>query len=38
MTPYYYKTSRKDQQKALNATELTVSLEFGVGVYRKEQP
>lgn len=37
MTPYYYKTSREDQQKAANASVLTVSLEFGVGVYRKEQ-
>ena len=37
MTPYYYKTGREDQQKAANAKELTVSLEFGVGVYRKEQ-
>lgn len=36
MTPYYYKTSREDQQKAANASSLTVSLEFGVGVYRKE--
>ena len=36
MTPYYYKTGREDQQKAANAAELTVTLEFGVGVYRKE--
>ena len=36
MTPYYYKTGREDQQKAANAKELTVTLEFGVGVYRKE--
>ena len=37
MTPYYYKTSRADQQKAATARELTVTLEFGVGVYRKEK-
>lgn len=36
MTPYYYKTGREDQQKAADAKELTVTLEFGVGVYRKE--
>lgn len=36
MTPYYYKTSREDQQKAAAARALTVTLEFGVGVYRKE--
>jgi len=35
MTPYYYKTSREDQQKAEEAAELTVRLEFGVGRYTK---
>ncbi len=38
MTPYYYKTSRADQQKAADAQALTVTLEFGVGVYRKDGP
>lgn len=37
MTPYYYKTSREDQQKAAEAKELTVTLEFGLGVYGKEE-
>lgn len=35
MTPYYYKTSRADQQKAETAQELDVTLSFGVTVYEK---
>lgn len=35
MTPYYYKTSRDDQQKVENLTELLVSLEFAIAEYKK---
>lgn len=35
MTPYYYKTGKADQQKAAEASELTVSLAFGITVYEK---
>ena len=35
MTPYYYKTGKKDQEKAQNATELTVGAAFRVLVYKK---
>ena len=36
MTPYYYKTGVQDQQKLQALQQLTVTLEFGVLVYRKK--
>ena len=36
MTPYYYKTSRADQQKLEALEQLTTNLSFGVYVLRKE--
>lgn len=36
MTPYYYKTGERDQQKLLALQSLSVSLEFGVLVYRRQ--
>lgn len=36
MTPYYYKTGVKDQQKLAQLQQLEVSLEFCVLVYRKK--
>lgn len=36
MTPYYYKTGAKDQQKLYALQQLSVRIEFGVLVYRKE--
>lgn len=35
MTPYYYKTSRADQQKLQKIERLTTEIEFGVDVFRK---
>jgi 23S rRNA (guanine745-N1)-methyltransferase len=35
MTPYYYKTSRNDQQKIQNIEKLSVSLEFAIAEYEK---
>ena len=35
MTPYYYKTSRSDQQKLENINRLTTEIEFSVLVYKK---
>ena len=35
MTPYYYKTGVKDQQKAEQAKELAVQLAFGLAIYQK---
>ncbi len=35
MTPYYYKTGAKDQQKAERAQELDVQLAFGLAVYQR---
>lgn len=35
MTPYYYKTGIKDQQKLNNVESLKVRLEFGLVVYKK---
>ena len=37
MTPYYYKTSRSDQQKLELKKELETEIEFGVAVYKKGQ-
>lgn len=37
MTPYYYKTSQKDQQKLDNLNSLKVTAEFLVLIYRKKQ-
>ena len=37
MTPYYYKTGAADQEKAAQAEGLTVSVEFGIFVYEKEE-
>lgn len=36
MTPYYYKTGARDQEKAARADTLDVSLAFGLAVYRKD--
>jgi|GEM_PF-11468 len=36
MTPYYYKTAAKDQQKLRQLTDLQVTLAFSVLVYRKK--
>lgn len=35
MTPYYYKTSRKDQEKLETINSLTTKIEFGIFVYKK---
>lgn len=35
MTPYYYKTSEKDQQKLCALTQLETEVEFGILTYRK---
>lgn len=35
MTPYYYKTSRKDQEKVLKLNTLTTKIEFGIIIYKK---
>lgn len=35
MTPYYYKTSKADQQKAAKLNSLAVKAEFGISVYIK---
>ena len=35
MTPYYYKTSRKDQEKVTHLTELTTPISFGIFVFEK---
>ena len=35
MTPYYYKTSAQDQEKASKAEKLKTRLEFGIYVYEK---
>ena len=37
MTPYYYKTSRKDQEKLSEVTDLSVTFSFAVFLYSKEQ-
>lgn len=37
MTPYYYKTSRSDQQKLLSRDTLTTQTRFGIIVYRKHE-
>lgn len=36
MTPYYYKTSKKDQDKLSALKELRTQVEFGVCIYRKQ--
>ena len=36
MTPYFYKTSREDQEKLLNIPRLSTETEFGVDVYRRD--
>ena len=36
MTPYYYKTGAKDQQKAERAQELSVQLAFGLAIYQRD--
>ena len=35
MTPYYYKTGRKETQKLINLNELEVTVHFGVELYEK---
>lgn len=35
MTPYYYKTSRADQEKLLDLSQLTTEAAFGVLLYKK---
>lgn len=37
MTPYYYKTSVKDQEKLININQLDTEIEFEILVYRKKQ-
>ena len=37
MTPYYYKTSRADQEKLEKLDTLSTNLDFGVFVMRKEK-
>ena len=37
MTPYYYKTSRKNQEKLSLITDLSVTFSFAVFLYSKEQ-
>ena len=36
MTPYYYKTGRKDQQKLAEVNKLNVTFSFAVFLYGKE--
>ena len=36
MTPYYYKTGAKDQQKAERAQTLDVTLAFGLAIYERQ--
>lgn len=36
MTPYYYKTSREDQEKLLNLDTLETEIGFGLVLYEKE--
>lgn len=38
MTPYYYKTSREDQQKLEGLDRLDISLEFMIAEYQKYAP
>lgn len=35
MTPYYYRTSRRDMEKLENAEELVTEVEFNIEVYKK---
>jgi 23S rRNA (guanine745-N1)-methyltransferase len=35
MTPYYYKTGAKDQEKLKALAALDTEIEFGIDVYRK---
>ncbi|MGE4484440.1 MAG: putative RNA methyltransferase [Oscillospiraceae bacterium] len=35
MTPYYYKTGAKDQEKLKSLPELETKIEFGINTYRK---
>lgn len=35
MTPYFYKTSKNDQQKLENLTKLETEIEFGVDIFKK---
>lgn len=35
MTPYYYKTGRKDQEKAEKLTYLKTDIQFGILIYQK---
>ncbi len=36
MTPYYYKTSKEDQQKLISVDSLSTKAEFGIRIYRKD--
>lgn len=36
MTPYYYKTSAKDQQKLMGLNEINITCEFAVIIYEKQ--
>ena len=38
MTPYYYKTSRADQEKLLALSNLKTEIEFGIAVYELNDP
>ena len=35
MTPYYYKTSRIDQEKVMKIEKLSTEIEFGIDLYRR---
>ena len=35
MTPYYYKTSREDQDKLLSLSQLETPIAFGIFLYEK---
>ena len=37
MTPYYYKTSRNDQEKVEKIDAIKTEIEFGIDVYQKRQ-
>lgn len=36
MTPYFYRTSERDTEKLSDASATTLSLEFGIAVYKKK--
>lgn len=36
MTPYYYKTGKADQEKLFHLEKMSITIEFGIIIYRKE--